>query len=244
MGSSSIPKADCDSKIKKHLIGHRQRLKKRFDTAGLDAFADHEVLELLLFYIIPRKDTKTIAKNLLEEFGCLQSVFNATIDQLLSIKGVKNEVARFIKLIKALFDRILQQNMLKSSIVVNSPNELISYLKHIMSNLQLEEFNVIFLNNANKIIKIEKVSSGTETQTAVFPKQIVRRALFIKATGIILVHNHPSGSIKPSSADIEITKAIYKATSTLDIRLLDHIIIGSEGKGFFSFYENGLLDKL
>ncbi|OIP31782.1 hypothetical protein AUK22_00690 [bacterium CG2_30_54_10] len=220
---------------------HRKRMKERFDQAGLGAFSDHEILEFLLFYSIPRVDTKPMAKALLDEFRDLPGVFSATREGLLSISGLGPEAARFIFLFRDLSGKILQKKALGSTPAISTASDLIAYLGATMSNLPIEQFRVVFVNNVNRIIKDESVSTGTEDQTAVYPRQVMKRALAVHATGILVAHNHPTGSLRPSPADLEITRALAAAAGALEIRLLDHLILGREGQGYFSFRENGLI---
>jgi len=233
-------KAD-ESSVNTDCQGHRKRLKERFDRSGLSGFADHEILELLLFYVIPRKDTKGISKDLLKTFGNLQGVFSAKHEHIVKIPGLGNEAARIIHLFRDLSQLILQRKIVQKAPVISEASDLIRYLIGTMSNLAEEQFRVVFVDHANAILKDEVLSLGIEDQTAVYPRQVMKRALALHATGIIVTHNHPTGNLSPSSADRKITQALIAAAATLDIRFLDHIIIGQEGKGYFSFREKGLL---
>lgn len=220
---------------------HRARVMKRFDETGINGFSDHEILELILFYSITRRDTKPIAKLLLKEFGSIESVFAAEKEQLEKIDGIGPASSRLLKLIKRVGELSLKNKAYNSDAVISSASALIDYLGGTMANLPEEQFRVVFVNHRNKVVKDEVLSYGVEDQTAVYPKKVAKRALSMHATGVIVAHNHPSGKTSPSSADKHITKAIAAAMEVVEIRLLDHIILGREGKGYFSFRENGLL---
>lgn len=221
--------------------GHRQRLKERFDRAGFAGFSEHEILELALFYVIPKRDTKPAAKNLLNRFGSIEAVLAAKREHLLEVRGVGNESVRFFRMLRSLTEQIMRTKAHGTAPQISSVSELMRYLSVSMANLTEEQFRVVFVDHANAVLTDEVISQGVEDQTAVFPKQVVKRALAHSATGIVVAHNHPTGLVKPSQADRDLTRALKLATSALDIRLLDHIIIGREGKGYFSFRENGLL---
>ncbi len=221
--------------------GHRNRLRQRFDASGLDSFADHEILEFLLFFVIAQKDTKVAAKNLLTEFGSLEGVFSAPVDHLKKVAGVGESSARLIRFFRDVSQRISKRKAFADQPVISSASSLTDYLGAAMANLPEEQFRVVFLDNSNRILKDEVLSEGVEDQTAVYPRKVVKRALMLNATGIIVVHNHPTGQLTPSNADRNITKALANAAESLDLRFLDHIIVGREGKGYFSFRENGLI---
>ncbi|NLF97643.1 MAG: DNA repair protein RadC [Candidatus Riflebacteria bacterium] len=221
--------------------GHRDRLRKRFDETGLDGFADHEVLELLLFYTFARKDTKPVAKALLKELGSLEKVLSADQQQLCSVPGMGEASARLFIMLRALMQRISRNRLFDTSLAIASGSVLMDYLGTSMESLPEEQLRVIFVNNLNRVIKDEVLSSGTEDQTAVYPRKIMKRAMALHATGIIVVHNHPTGHLRPSNADINITRQLVAAAATLDLRFLDHVIVGREEKGYFSFRESGML---
>lgn len=221
--------------------GHRSRIYKRFDDAGIAAFSEHETLEMLLYYVFARKDTKSLAKRLLHEFGSLEKVFAATFDQLRQIDGIGPAAARLLVFMRELSLLLSKRRALAADVVISSGSELINYLGNAMENLPEEQLRVIFLNNANRIIKDEVLSDGVEDQTAVYPRKIMKRAMALHATGVIVVHNHPTGQLRPSNADLVITRSLVAAADALAIRMLDHVIVGREEKGYFSFRENGLL---
>ncbi|MBU1106754.1 MAG: DNA repair protein RadC [Candidatus Riflebacteria bacterium] len=221
--------------------GHRERLRKRFDATGFEGFSEHEVLEILLYYTFAQKDTKPVAKALLKEFGSLEKVLAADPSQLCGIPGMGAASARLIQMFRALIQRISRSRAYDVSPSIASGSALMDYLGSSMESLPEEQLRVIFVNNLNRVIKDEIISSGTEDQTAVYPRKIMKRAMALHATGIIVVHNHPTGQLRPSNADIVITRALVAATDALDLRMLDHVIVGRDDKGYFSFRENGLL---
>ncbi|HNX75717.1 MAG TPA: DNA repair protein RadC [Candidatus Rifleibacterium sp.] len=221
--------------------GHRDRVRDRFDSTGLEGFADHEVLEMLLHFIFKRKDTKALAKDLITEFGSLEKVFAANAEQLKQIKGMGPAAARLVAMVREISLLLGRRRAIAVDATISNGSDLIRYLGEAMQNLPEEQLRVIFVNNANRIIKDEVLSKGVEDQTAVFPRQVMKRAMNLHATGIIVVHNHPTGQLRPSNADLVITRSLVAAAETLGIRMLDHLIVGSEDKGYFSFRENGLL---
>jgi len=221
--------------------GHRDRLRKRFDDTGFDGFSDHEILEILLFYTFAQKDTKPAAKALLKEFGSLEKVFAADFQQLCGVAGVGTASARLIIMSRAIMQRINRIKVVDAIPAIASGSALMTYLGSSMEALPEEQLRVIFVNNMNRVIKDEVISTGTEDQTAVYPRKVMKRAMALHATGIIVVHNHPTGQLRPSNADINITRSLVAAAEALDLRMLDHVIVGRDDKGYFSFRENGLL---
>ena len=221
-----------------HYIGHKKRLKERFLSAGPDALADYELLELLLSLAISRQDVKPLAKVLLKKFGSFAGVLDAETKQLLMIDGIGQSAATAIKLVKESSVKYLKQKTIKRSII-SSPEALINYCKAAMTGLRDEEFRVIFLNSKNEIIDDEVLYRGTVDQTAVYPRKILERALHHNAASVIFVHNHPSGHPAPSNADKDLTKMLKEAVGTVQIKVHDHMIIGREDH--FSFAEAGLL---
>lgn len=221
--------------------GHRKRIYERFDKAGIEGFSDHEVLEMLLCFVFVRIDTKPLAKALLSEFGSLEKVFSANAEQICRIDGIGPAASRLIVFMREISLILGRRRAMSSDATISSGSDLIKYLGAAMENLPEEQLRVIFVNNANRIIKDEVLSRGVEDQTAVFPRQIMKRAMALHATGIIVVHNHPTGQLRPSNADLVITRSLVAAADALAIRMLDHVIVGSEEKGYFSFRENGLI---
>lgn len=247
--------------------GHRDRLRNRFRDGLLKGFTDYEVLELLLFYTIGKIDTKPIAYNLINEFGSIEKVFTQSYERILSViqqdnRPSKQECEKSAFLIKfirqlaiLLWKRGTDRKLKEKAENITNGAQLLEYLKDYYNNyleadmrdLAEEHFRVIFLNSSNRILKDEKMFSGTINQTGVYPRQILKRALELNAASIIAVHNHPAGSIKPSNADIAVTRSLQSACDVLGISLLDHLIIGDkfysgdQEKSFYSFAENGLL---
>ncbi|MCY0095164.1 RadC family protein [Hoeflea ulvae] len=211
-----------------HYHGHRDRLRQRFRDSGDRALADYELLELLLFRLIPRRDTKPIAKALLARFGSLPEVLGAPTHLLTEVKGVGDSVATDLKLVAAFAHRMLKGG-LKDRQVLASWSSVIEYCRAAMAFEAREQFRVLFLDKKNTLIADEIQQTGTVDHTPVYPREVVKRALELSATAIILVHNHPSGDPTPSRADIEMTKLIIDTARPLGITVHDHIIIGKDG---------------
>lgn len=216
-------------------IGHRQRIKTKYEKSGLNGWLDYEVLELVLSYAIPRKDTKSIARELLSRFKSINGILNADNRDLQSINGISKHTALFLNLLKDVSVLYMEKRMFGRDLL-SSPQVVYDYLKISLKGLMDEGFKMLFLDNRNQLIAMETLKNGTVNQTIVFPRKIVERALYHNAVGVLIAHNHPSGSLEPSQEDQEVTKDIREALKTVDITLLDHIIIG--GNEFFSFREN------
>ncbi|WP_415212048.1 RadC family protein [Shinella sp.] len=212
----------------KHYHGHRERLRTRFRDNGDTALADYEILELLLFRLIPRRDTKPVAKALLDRFGTLSGVFGATPALLQEVKGIGEAVALDLKLVAAVAQRTLKSEI-RNKTVLASWASVIQYCHAAMAHEPREQFRILFLDKRNTLIADEVQGHGTVDHTPVYPREVVRRALELSATAIILVHNHPSGDPTPSRADIDMTKTIVETARPLGITVHDHIIIGKDG---------------
>jgi len=208
--------------------GHRDRLRTRFREIGHDALADYEILELLLFRLIPRRDTKPVAKALLKKFDTLSGVFGATPALLQEVKGIGEAVALDLKLISAVAQRTLKSEI-RNKTVLASWSSVIQYCHAAMAHEPREQFRILFLDKRNALIADEIQGHGTVDHTPVYPREVVRRALELSSTAIILVHNHPSGDPTPSRADIDMTKTIVETARPLGITVHDHIIIGKDG---------------
>lgn len=208
--------------------GHRDRLRERFLKAGSDAFSDHELLELMLFGVILRRDVKPIAKALLARFGSLNNLIGAPIAEIMQVKGIGESAAIHIKSLHAILLRAGQQE-LENKPIMNSWAALLSYLKLSLANETREQFRVLFLNNKLKLISDEMMGDGTIDHAPVYPREIARRALELAASSIILVHNHPSGDPKPSGNDISMTRKIIQSLQSIEVEVHDHIIVGSQG---------------
>jgi DNA repair protein RadC len=221
-----------------HHLGHRHRLKDRFQRAGITGLQDYEVLELLLFYVLPQGDVKPRAKELLKRFGSLKNVLDADPEALMEVMGIGPHSSLFFKVVREVSSLYLRQGAeLKEQI--SSTKELIDYCLSAMGGLKDEHFAVIYLNARNKIIKVETIQEGIVNQAVVYPRKVLEKALANKASAIILVHNHPSGHVRPSDADIRLTRVLQDAARVMDIVLHDHLIVGENR--FFSFREEGIL---
>lgn len=221
-----------------HYLGHRKRLKDKFLSAP-DALGDYELLELLLFQSIPRRDVKPLAKELLQKLGGLNQVINAELPRILEIAGSgNNNIFTNFQIIKQLISRVLKEQIINKN-AISSWSDLLNYLKFNMGNLKLEQFRVLFLNKKNVVIADEVMSNGTIDQTSVYPREVIKRSLYHEAGAIILIHNHPSGSSKPSQADIELTNKIVESCKAINVTVHDHVVISSSE--FYSFKSNMLL---
>ncbi|MGQ9508012.1 MAG: RadC family protein [Thermodesulfobacteriota bacterium] len=223
---------------KPHYIGHRERLRERFRKSGSEGFHDYELLELLLTYGLPRRDVKPIAKALIKRFGSFSGVLDASERELLEVVGMGPISSILIKLVKDLCCLYLEEKM-KGRDVLSSPKAVVDFVKMRLSGLPYEAFMVIYLNTKNEVLHYEIIQEGTIDRAVVFPRRIIEGALAQHASGLILVHNHPSGHNSPSEDDKNLTRSIILAAKTLDLRILDHIVVGKEGH--FSFMENRLL---
>lgn len=224
-------------KSEPHYKGHRDRLRQRFAQTP-DALQDYEILELVLFMVIPQKDVKPLAKNLLERFGGLSEVMNAPIEELTRIDGIKDKTALALKSITALSHRALKNDLMQKPIL-NSWTRLMDYCTASMAHETREHFRILFMNKKNELIADEIQGSGTVDHTPAYPREIMKRALELGATAIILMHNHPSGDPKPSEADVELTRHIIRAAEPFNITIHDHIIISKNG--YSSFKTLGLM---
>lgn len=226
-----------DKKNTPHYLGHRKRLRERI-TGSAENLADYELLELILFFAIPRKDVKPLAKELLDQFGNLANLINTNKAKLLSIKGTNETVYANFAIMRELISRVLKQKVANQN-VISSWSMLMDYLKATMGNIKIEQFRILFLNKKNILIADEVLSRGTIDQAIVYPREIIKRALLNEASAIILVHNHPSGISTPSSSDIELTNKIVETCSNMNIAVHDHVIIAANE--YFSFKSNMLL---
>ncbi len=217
--------------------GHRKRLRERFLSAGLEAFHDHEVLELILTYAIPKKDVKPIAKALLSHFHSFHAVLEAPRELLEKVPGVGLQASILLSCLLKIFERY-QQDKQKSKKYISSPEEAWEYIRPVIDK-SYESFWLIALDSQNKIIACEMIQKGTVNRTPLVPRMVVEASIKHKASGIIIAHNHPSGNPKPSKADHEITSILKKILEAIDIKLLDHIIVGENS--YFSFLQKGEL---
>lgn len=221
-----------------HKTGHRKRLRERFLKGGAAALADYELLEMILFPAKPMGDVKPMAKDLLAKFKSFGGVLHAQEDALLGVDGVNEAAVVAIKVAKAASERLLKEEFSDKPIMKNW-TQLLDYCRiHIGHNAH-EEFHVLFLDNKLQLIADERQQKGTVNHTPVYPREVVKRALELGASSMILAHNHPSGDVSPSKEDIDITKLIIAAAKPLGIEVHDHLIIGA--KKHFSFKAQGVM---
>lgn len=211
-----------------HYTGHRQRLRSRFLKGGSDAMPDYELLELVLFRALPRRDTKELAKTLVARFGSFAEVVNAPDHLLEEVDGVGQAVIAELRLIRAAALRLTRSTILKRP-GLSSWKEVLGYLRAAQGFEHREQFRVLFLDKKNQLIADEVQQQGTVDHTPVYAREVVKRSLELSATAIVLVHNHPSGDPTPSRADIDMTKQIVAAAGSLGIAVHDHIIVGRDG---------------
>ncbi|ALQ42283.1 RadC family protein [Fusobacterium polymorphum] len=225
--------------------GHRERIKEKFLKNGIDGFAEYEILELLLTYCIPRKDTKPIAKELLNKFKNLDNVFKADFDKLSAVDGLgKNSIA-FLKLIGDLPSIIYKDELKNKKLVdketlkISNKDILLKYLRNKIGYEEIEKFYVLYLSSSNEVIEFEENSVGTLDRSSVYPREIYKKIINLNAKSVILAHNHPSDNITPSKCDIELTNEIAKGLKNFGALLIEHIIITKNS--YFSFLEEGLI---
>ena len=211
---------------------HRERTKSRFMTGGSDAMPDYELLELILFRAIKRKDVKPMAHRLMHAFGGFNEVVSASPSQLKKINGVGEATIRELKIVEAAAQRLAQKKIMKKE-VIGSWDNLIAYCRTVMSFRKTEQFRILFLDKKNCLIADEIQQRGTVDHVPVYPREVAKRALELEASALILVHNHPSGDPSPSQADIDMTQRISFALDALEIRLHDHIVIGKNDEASF-----------
>ena len=211
-----------------HYHGHRDRLRARFLQVGGDALPDYELLELVLFRLIPRRDVKPIAKELLKRFGTFAEVLAAPSARLMEVDGIGETVVTDLKVVEAAARRLVKGDVAKRQ-VLSSWTSVIDYCRAAMAFMDKEQFRLLFLDKRNALIADEVQQSGTVDHTPVYPRVVVKRALELSASALILVHNHPSGDPTPSPADIKMTREIMEIAKPLGITVHDHIIVGREG---------------
>lgn len=215
-----------------HGHGHRKRLKARFRKGGVDALAEYELLELQLMTAIPRRDVKPLAKALIRKFGSYAEVISAEPERLSEISGVGENVVTILKLAEASAQKLAEGSVLEKP-VLNNWQSLLNYCSVQIAFKKKEQFRVLFLDRQNRLIADEKMQEGTIDHTPVYPREIIKRALELGSTAIILVHNHPSGDHTPSRDDIDMTKKIETAGEQLGVTLHDHLIISKTGHSSF-----------
>jgi DNA repair protein RadC len=208
--------------------GHRLRLKERFTNGGPEALPDYELLELVLFSAIPRRDTKPLAKELIDKFKTFAEIINAPPERLKEVKGIGDSAVLQLQLVRAAALRLMEVEV-KGRHVLTSWDAVVDYCRAKIGFEATEQFHVLFLDKKNRLIADEMQQRGTVDHTPAYPREIVKRALELSATAIILVHNHPSGDPTPSRADVEMTKTIVDAAKPLNITVHDHLIVGRQG---------------
>ncbi len=211
-----------------HYHGHRERLRARFRAAGADALAEYELLELVLFRALPRRDVKPLAKALIATFGSFAEVIAAPATRLAEVKGLGEAAITELKLIEAAANR-LTRGEVKKRPVLSSGQAVVAYCRTAQAFAEREQFRILFLDKRNQLIADEVQQTGTVDHTPVYPREVVKRALELSATALVLVHNHPSGDPTPSSADITMTEQIVAVAAPLGIAVHDHIIVGRDG---------------
>ena len=232
-----------DNNEKKHYLGHRTRLRERFNSIGPSSLQEYEIVELLLTYVIPQKDVKPIAKELIKKFGSIKGILDANEDELKSVKYIKTKFIVLIKLIKEI-NSIYKKESIENNSITSIEN-IAQYCIEKIGNKKEEEFLVIYLDSGFRIQKEHKFPSkefsfeGTINRTAIYPRKIVEEALKRKSYAIIIVHNHPSGNLKPSEQDKNLTIFLNTTLKPLDIILYDHLIVTNTG--YFSFRKSGLI---
>ena len=225
--------------------GHRERIKEKFLKNGIDGFAEYEILELLLTYCIPRKDTKPIAKELLNKFKSLDNIFKADFDKLSAIDGLGKNSIVFLKLIGDLPSIIYKDELKNKKLVdketlkISNKDILLKYLRNKIGYEEIEKFYVLYLSSSNEVIEFEENSVGTLDRSSVYPREIYKKIINLNAKSIILAHNHPSDNITPSKCDIELTNEMAKGLKNFGALLIEHIIITKNS--YFSFLEEGLI---
>ena len=221
-------------------LGHRERLRRRFLLGGGRDMPDYELLELLLTIAIPRRDVKPLAKELIRKFGSFAEVVNAPLEELMLVKGVKENTAAVLRIVRECSVRSSWQSLRgMDAPVISDFDAMVDYCRSAMAYQTVEEFRIIFLNSKLYVIGEEIQQRGTVDQVAIHPREVIKSAMMHGASAMILVHNHPSGIVTPSKADMEITKRIKEAVEAVSIRLFDHLIISKSS--VYSFHNQGFV---
>jgi DNA repair protein RadC len=223
-------------------VGHRQRLRDKFRQHGIESFTDSEVLELLLILGTPRKDCKEQARNLLHHFGSLAKVLEASGAELQQVKGVGPNNSLAIHFLHGVARRYLKHRLQEKE-YLHSSQQVAEYLVHSMRDLQQEVMTAIFLDSSHAIIDCREVARGTISSNTIHPRELVKQALKLNGAAMVVAHNHPSGNLEPSRQDHQLTKTLYMACSLMNIRLLDHLIIG-KSEQTYSFADHGIMDRI
>lgn len=221
-------------------LGHRERLRRRFLLGGGRDMPDYELLELLLTIAIPRRDVKPLAKELIRKFGSFAEVVNAPLEELMLVKGVKENTAAVLRIVRECSVRSSWQSLKGTDApVISDFDAMVDYCRSAMAYQMVEEFRIIFLNSKLYVIGEEIQQRGTVDQVAIHPREVIKSAMMHGASAMILVHNYPSGIVTPSKADMEITKRIKEAAEAVSIRLFDHLIISKSS--VYSFHNQGFV---
>jgi DNA repair protein RadC len=237
---NSIKKKSDQTKIRSLESGHRQRLRLKFLKSGLNGFFSYEIVELLLTLGTPRRDCRWTAREAIRKFRTLRGVLEAPAEQLMEIRGIGPNNIFGLKLIQEVSRQFLKEKMLAGA-YCRSSKEVFDYLYHSLRDSKREKFKALFLNAKNQILEEKTVFEGTVDSSAVYPREIIREALRCEASSLIFVHNHPSGDPSPSESDRDITRELVFAANVMQIKVLDHIVIGNNR--YFSFADTGLLDE-
>lgn len=219
--------------------GHRSRLRERFSRSGLDGFLDYEIVELLFYLGTRRRDCRQQAKQAIERFGTLRGVLEASAEELVAIKGLGPSHAFVLSFMRELAREYLKLQLLDKP-SCRSPKEAVDYLSAAMRDLNKETFKVLFLNAQNQVLTAEDLFEGTLTSSAVYPREIIARAIRYGAASLILAHNHPAGSVEPSEQDRRVTRDMVFAGHFTQIKILDHIIVGDNQ--YWSFADKGFIE--
>lgn len=221
-------------------LGHRERLRRRFLLGGGRDMPDYELLELLLTIAISRRDVKPLAKELIRKFGSFAEVVNAPLEELMLVKGVKENTVAVLRIVRECSVRSSWQSLKGTDApVISDFDAMVDYCRSAMAYQMVEEFRIIFLNSKLYVIGEEIQQRGTVDQVAIHPREVIKSAMMHGASAMILVHNHPSGIVTPSKADMEITKRIKEAAEAVSIRLFDHLIISKSS--VYSFHNQGFV---
>lgn len=224
-GDEAVPAAMTPGRLPSYIRDHRARLRERFMEGGAGAMPDYELLELVLFRAIPRQDVKPLARRLLETFGDFNAVLSASAPRLEEVTGVGPAVVQELKIVEAAAQRLARAKVMHRP-VLSSWDALLDYCHTAMAHRATEQFRVLYLDRKNVLVADEEQARGTVDHVPVYPREVVRRALELNASALILVHNHPSGDPTPSEADIAMTRQVEEAARVLGITLHDHLIIG------------------
>ncbi|KJU83922.1 DNA repair protein RadC [Candidatus Magnetobacterium bavaricum] len=223
---------------KPHYLGHRRRLRDRYIKGGIHSLNDYEAVELLLTYVYSQRDVKPQAKDLLNRFGDIRGLLDAGIDDIIEVEGIGRQTAILIKLARDLVELYMREKLVTRQII-RCPDDIIDYLRMSIGSMKDERFMTLFLNARNEIVASEIVSEGTVNSTVVYPRKVFENALKHKATAMILVHNHPSGSLRVSDEDIKLTKNLKRTADSLGIVIHDHLIVTNDA--YVSLSQKGLI---